>query len=203
MDNYLKIVVIAFFGFVCGLFVYDRFLIPQHETVYRETIVTDTTYKHYKEKYQIDSIKSISLSDSIDYYKYRYGKKLKDKNIVIVHDSVFVDKPFLAPLRRFSGQQAFLYGNTYFDATVAGELLDMEITNDFRIPQITNTVTKTTQTVIKPSGLYGTVGFRGDGNNFSTLLGLTYLKDKSLISYSYDLKLKSHQVGVGFKVLGR
>lgn len=204
MDNPLKFAVVFLFGFIVGFLVYDRFFVPEHTTEYRETIVTDTTFKHYKEKYLVDSIKSKSLSDSVEFFRKKYRGILTKNNIQIVHDSVFVDKPFLAPLKRFNGQRAFLYGNTHFNAVVAGELLDMEISNDFKIPTVTNTITKTTQTVVKPSGLYGTLGFRvGEQQQLSTLIGATYLKDKSMINYSFDLKLKSHQVGVGFKVLGK
>lgn len=201
MDS-LKFVVVFLFGFIVGFLVYDRFFAPEFTTEYREKIVIDTTYQHYKEKYQIDSIKSKSLSDSIEFFKKKYKVILTKNNIQIVHDSDFIDKPFLAPLRRFNGQRAFLYGNTHFNAVVAGELLEMEISNDFKIPQITNTITKETKVTIKPSGLYATLGF-GVNQQLSTLIGATYLKDRSMINYSYDLRLKSHQVGVGFKVLGK
>lgn len=203
MDNSLKTIVLILLGFIIGFLVYDWFFAPEFTVEYREKIVTDTTYKHYKEKYQVDSIKSKSLSDSIDFFKKKYKGILTKNNITIVHDSVFINKPFLAPLRRFNGQRAFLYGNTHFNAVVAGELLDMEISNDFRIPQITNTITKENRTIIKPSGLYGTLGFRMGDQQLSTLVGATYLKDRSLIFYNYDLKLQSHQAGVGFKILGR
>jgi len=203
MDLGLRYAILVFAGILIGMFIYDRFLVPEHETTYKETIVTDTTFKHYKEKYLVDSIKSKSLSDSVEFFKKKYKGILTKNNIIIVHDSVFIDKPFLAPLRRFNGQRSFLYGDTYFNATVAGELLDMEITNDFEIPVVTNTITKETRTIIKPSGLYMTVGFRSGESNFSTLIGATYLKDKSMVSYSYDLKLKSHQAGIGFKVFGK
>jgi len=202
MDLGLRYAILVFAGVLIGMFIYDRFLVPEHETTYKETIVTDTTFKHYKERYLVDSIKSKSLSDSVEFFRKKYKGILTKNNIIIVHDSVFIDKPFLAPLRRFNGQRSFLYGNTYFNATVAGELLDMEITNDFEIPVVTNTITKETKSVIKPSGLYITLGF-GVNQQLSTLIGATYLKDKSMISYSYDLRLKSHQAGIGFKVFGR
>jgi len=202
MDFGIRYAILILVGILIGMFIYDRFLVPEHETTYKETIVTDTTFKHYKEKYLVDSIKSKSLSDSVEFFKRKYKGILTKNNIIIVHDSVFIDKPFLAPLRRFNGQRSFLYGNTYFNATVAGELLDMEITNDFEIPTITNTITKETKVTIKPSGLYATLGF-GVNQQLSTLIGATYLKDKSMISYSYDLRLKSHQAGIGFKVFGK
>jgi len=203
MIDRASLIIAALIGFLVGVLVYGIFFVPEIETSYRETIVTDTTYKHYKERYLIDSIKSKSLSDSLGFYKKKYRGILSKKNIILVPDSVFVNEPFLAPLQRSTGQRSFLYGNTYFDAVVAGELLEMSITNDFKIPQITNTITKETRTVIKPSGLYGTVGFRVGDTQLSTLIGATYLKDRSLISYSYDLRLKSHQAGVGFKILGK
>jgi len=202
MDNYLKIGLFVA-GLLAGMFVYSKFFVPEFTTEYVEKIVIDTAYKEYREKYLVDSISKSSLSDSVEFYKSKYEKKLREKNIKIVHDTVFNDKPFEAPLRRFTGSKPFLYGNTSFDATVAGELLDIELSNNFRIPTITNTITKETRTVIKPSGLYGAFGVRAGDQQLTPLLGATYLKDKSMIYYNYDLKLRSHQAGIGVKIIGR
>lgn len=109
MDNTLKLVVVFAFGFLSGLFFYDRFLVPEHTTEYRETIVTDTTFAHYKDKYRSDSVKWVSKSDSIEFFRNKYQTALKRDNIVIVHDSVFSDKPFEAPLRRYSGFKPSLW----------------------------------------------------------------------------------------------
>jgi len=197
MDLGLRYAILVFAGVLIGMFIYDRFLVPEHETTYKETIVTDTTFKHYKEKYLVDSIKSKSLSDSVEFFKKKYKGILTKNNIIIVHDSVFVDKPFLAPLRRFNGQRAFLYGNTYFNATVAGELLDMEITNDFKIKTITNTITKETKTVIKPKGLY--VGIMGN-SNIGAGPSVDYLDNNYLFSYNYDAVNKNHSIGIKKKI---
>lgn len=194
-------VMIFIAGLVLGLLLYHWFLKPEITTEYFETIVveTDTTNSYYKEKYKVDSIKSVSLSDSIDYYKLKYQTILKDRNIIIVPESEFKDKPIIAPLRRFNGEQSFLYGNTYFQAIVAGELLDMEITNDFKIPTITNTIerTKTITNTINRRGLFG--GINGNSN-----LGIgptvQYLNNKSIFTYNLDLTNEVHTVSITRKI---
>lgn len=152
------------------------------ETVYE----TDTTYQHYKEKYRMDSIKSIALHDSIGYYKKKYSQKLKEGNVIIIEEPK-KNEPFSAPLRRFTGQRPFLYGNTFFSTVVAGELLEIDITNDFKIPTITNTITtkETITRTVYSKGLY-----LGGGVNslLDPKIGAAYVNNKWVVNYDYSFK---------------
>lgn len=170
------------------------FFWPEMTVIEKETIVTDSTYVEYKERYDSIQKNRISLTDSIEYYK-----KIFDipPVVIIEHDSVFIDKPFSAPLRRFTGSQPFLYGNTTYNAIVAGELINIGIENDFNIPQVTHTITKETTKIINPKGLYvgGSIS-----DQIVPSLGASYLNNKWLFDYRYDVPMKSHSIGFKFKV---
>lgn len=187
-------IIFTVIGIAIGIAIMKFFFWPEVTVIEKETITVDSTYVEYKEKY--DSLEMIryNLSDSIEYYKELYNIP---PEVVIVHDSVFIDKPFYAPLRRFNGSQVFLYGNTTYNALVAGELLNIKIENDFNIPHITNTITKETVKVIHPKGLY-LGGSVSDQINFSA--GATYLDNNWMFDYQYNMTLKSHQIGIKRKV---
>jgi hypothetical protein len=183
-------------GLILGLLIYRTFFYPDFtervEVVERVTV--DSTYFEYKEKY--DSIASIriDLSDSIE----KYLSKIPPE-IIIVHDSVFIDKPFYAPLRRFKGSQPFLYGNTTYNALVAGEMLNISLENDFRIPQINYTIERDRKVsrTVKPRGLY-VGGSVSDQVQWSA--GASYLDNLWMFDYRYDVGIGSHSVGVKRKV---
>jgi len=183
-------------GLILGLLIYRTFFYPEFtervEVVERVTV--DSTYFEYKEKY--DSIASIriDLSDSIE----KYLSKIPPE-IIIVHDSVFIDKPFYAPLRRFKGSQPFLYGNTTYNALVAGEMLNISLENDFRIPQINYTIERDRKVsrTVKPRGLY-VGGSVSDQVQWSA--GASYLDNLWMFDYRYDVGIGSHSVGVKRKV---
>jgi len=191
MDNRIIFGVI---GVATGMFLMKFFFWPEVTVIEKETIVIDSTYVEYKEKYDSISLERISLSDSIEFYKDLYDIPA---NVVLVHDTVFQNKPFEAPLKRFSGSQPFLYGNTTYDAIVAGEMLNISIENDFKIPHITNTITKETTKIIHPKGLY-LGGSVSDKINFSA--GATYLDNNWMFGYDYSVTMKSHSIGIKRKV---
>jgi len=132
-DERIKIAILAFIaGVILAFIVYPR---PEQETVYKfETKVeTDTVYKEIK--------------DTV------YIPKTKIKTEVL-RDTILVDyKPII---KSFSATTPFEYGKTYVSGEVLGEVLKMTVTNDFKIPTVTNTITNTeTKTIVqKPKGIY-------------------------------------------------
>ena len=164
-------------GIVLGLFLFYQFFQPEIETVYKETIKTDTVF--------------ISVKDTI-----RITKTEIKHNYL--RDTILID-PIEPKIKSFSASKAFLYGNASVSGEVLGEVLKMDIYTDFKIPQITNTITKETISTIAPSGLYVTGGFSAS-DKISPVVGGTYLKNKSLVFYNYNVTLKSHTAGIGIKV---
>jgi hypothetical protein len=175
-DERIKIAILAFIaGVILAFIVYPR---PEQETVYKfETkMETDTVYKEIK--------------DTV------YIPKTKIKTEVL-RDTILVDyKPTISS---FSATTPFEYGNTYVNGEVLGEVLKMNVTNDFKIPVVTNTITNTeTKTIIKKSkGLYL-------GANINSLLdpGATasYVDNKYIFQYQYQPVTRIHSLGVSKKL---
>ena len=182
MDNSLKSIVIGVLAFIAGMFIYSKFFVPEFTTTVVEKTTTDTVYREVRDTVFLTKIKHSYQRDTI---------------ILTETDTIRV------PLQSFSEIFPVLYGNVSVFGEVAGKLTKMAVSTDFDIPTITNTVTKETRTVIKPSGLYGTLGARAGEQQLSPIVGATYLKDKALIFYNYDFILKSHQAGIGVKILGK
>jgi hypothetical protein len=191
-------------GLSLGLLLYHFLFRPDISETVEETIRTETNTV-YVPVYQtlempVDSIKT--LNDSIDYYQRLYKQELG--NIKIVHDSVFIDKPFSAPLRRFTGDKVHLYGTTRYNALVAGSLLDMAITNDFSIPEITNTIyrdRKVTKTTTPRGSLWA--GGMVSANRFELAPTVAYQKNGWQLNYKYELNREMHWAGVSFRVFGK
>ena len=192
-------IIVLVTGIAIGVLLYHLFFRPEVETeTIIETIVqTDTTYRALYEKLKLEVDNYQDLSDSVGYYQKLYWKELG--NVKLVHDTVFQNEPFSAPLRRYTGLEPSLYGDVSYNALVAGKLLSMDITTDFRIPEIKTTIERreTATRTIKPNGLYGTGGISSD---FQPSVGAVYLNDRSLIGYEYNTALKNHAVKVGFKI---
>jgi hypothetical protein len=186
-------------GILIGLFTYSKFLAPEATTSYIERTVIDTIYTEAKTIIEFQTIKARDLSDSVAFYKKKYAEELANNKITITEDS---DEPFSAPLRKFFGSETYLHGNMRFEATVAGELLDVKLFNDFKYPTIRSVTNKESQTVYKPSGIYLTGGF-STGAQLSPLIGGAYLKDKAMIFYNYNINNGGHTAGIGVKLLGK
>jgi len=175
-DERIKIAILAFFaGVIITFILYPK---PEIEEVYKFSTrtETDTVYKEIK--------------DTV------YVPKTKIKKEVL-RDTILVDyKPTISS---FSTTTPFEYGNTYVNGEVLGEVLKMNVTNDFKIPVVTNTITNTeTKTIIKKSkGVYL-------GANISSLLqpGATasYVDDKYMFQYQYQPMTKIHTLGVSKKL---
>jgi len=175
-DERIKIAILAFFaGVIITFILYPK---PEIEEVYRFSTKTetDTVYKEIKDTVYISK------------------NKIKTE---VLRDTILVDyKPTISS---FSATTPFEYGNTYVNGEVLGEVLKMNVTNDFKIPVVTNTITNTeTKTIIKKSkGLYL-------GANINSLLdpGATasYVDNKYIFQYQYQPVTKIHSLGVSKKL---
>lgn len=151
-------------GIVLGLVVYGFFLQPEVETkvVIKETFATDTVYVTKKDTVYLDKTK---ISHEF------------------IRDTVLLEgwKP---KINRFRAVFPHTYGNAYLSGEVLGEVLNTELTNDFRLPVITNTITKeknTTNTIIQ-RGLFVGGGF---ANTMDYSLGAAYLGNGFLVNVDY------------------
>ena len=172
----IQIAIVSFFaGVILAFIFYPK---PEAEEVYRFSTKTetDTVYKEIK--------------DTV------YIPKTKMKTEVL-RDTILID--YKPTINSFSTTTPFEYGNTYVNGEVLGEVLKMSVTNDFKIPVVTNTITNTeTKTIIKKSkGIYL-------GANISSLLqpGATasYVDDKYIFQYQYQPMTKIHTLGVSKKL---
>jgi hypothetical protein len=174
-----KRILTSIISFIAGIIL--AFLImpkPESETVYKFESVTNT-----------DTL-IIEVKDTV------YVPKMWIKS-QFVRDTVLEEyKPTIS---LFSTTTPFEYGNTYVSGEVLGEVLKMSVTNDFKIPVVTNTVTNTeTKTIIKKSkGLYL-------GASVNSLLqpgaAVAYLDNKYIFEYQYQPLQNIHQIGVSKKL---
>ena len=175
-DERIKIAILAFFaGVIITFILYPK---PEIEEVYRFSTKTetDTVYKEIKDTVYISK------------------NKIKTE---VLRDTILVDyKPTISS---FSATTPFEYGNTYVNGEVLGEVLKMNVTNDFKIPVVTNTITNTeTKTIIKKSkGLYL-------GANINSLLNpgatASYVDNKYIFQYQYQPVTKIHSLGISKKL---
>lgn len=108
-----------------------------------------------------------------------------------LRDTVLIET-FDPKINAFRASKPFLYGNTFVSGEVLGQVLKIDIVNDFKLPQVTNTITNTNTIIKKPSGLFLTAGIN---NNFSTpYVGAIFVKDKYLVG------LNSQGFQVGYKL---
>ena len=172
----IQIAILAFLaGVILAFIFYPK---PEAEEIYKFTTTTET-----------DTV-FLTISDTV------YVPKTKIKTQVL-RDTILVDqKP---TIKSFSTTTPFEYGNTYVNGEVLGDVLKMSVTNDFKIPTVTNTVTNTeTKTIIKKSkGLYL-------GANINSLLdpgaSASYVDDKYIFQYQYQPVTKVHSLGISKKL---
>lgn len=172
----IQIAVVSFFaGVVLAFIFYPK---PDVEEVYKFTTKTeiDTSF--------------VEILDTV----YVPKKEIKTE---VIRDTILVD--YKPTIKSFSTSTPFEYGNTYVNGEVLGEVLKMSVTNDFKIPVVTNTITNTeTKTIIKKSkGVYL-------GANINSLLdpGATasYVDDKYMFQYQYQPVTKIHSLGISKKL---
>jgi hypothetical protein len=174
-----KTILTSIISFIAGIIL--AFLLmpkPEEETVYKFETVTNT-----------DTL-IIEVKDTV------YVPKMWIKS-QFVRDTVLEEyKPTIS---LFSTTTPFEYGNTHVSGEVLGEVLKMSVTNDFKIPVVTNTVTNTeTKTIIKkPRGIYL-------GASVNSLLqpgaSVAYLDNKYIFEYQYQPIQNIHQIGVSKKL---
>ena len=175
-DERIRIAIVAFLiGVVLTFIIYPK---PEAEEVYRFTTVTESDTVFVQD---IDTV-------------YVPKKEIKTK---VVRDTILVD--YKPKIKSFSTTTPFEYGNTYVNGEVLGEVLKMNVTNDFKIPTVTNTITNTeTKTIIKKSkGVYL-------GATINSLLqpgaSASYVDDKYIFQYQYQPMTKIHSLGVSKKL---
>jgi hypothetical protein len=175
-DKKIQIATLSFLaGVILTFIVYPK---PEAEEIYKFTTVreTDTSF--------------IEVRDTV----YIPKERIKTQ---FLRDTILVDhKP---TINAFSSTTPFEYGNTYVSGEVLGEVLKMSVTNDFKIPVVTNTVTNTeTRTIIqKPKGIY-----LGAGVNslLKPSASVAYLDNKYLFQYQYQPVTNIHTLGVSKKL---
>jgi hypothetical protein len=165
-------------GLILGLIIYRTFFYPDFtervEVVERVTV--DTVYKEVR-----DTIRIERTQVRIEY----------------VTDTIIQDLRF--PINRFSGLESTLYGDIKYTGLVAGHFLKLDLTTNFRIPQINQTIERerTITRTIRPRGLYlgGSVS-----NQVQWSAGASYLDNLWMFDYRYDVGIGSHSLGVKRKV---
>jgi hypothetical protein len=175
-DKKIQIAIISFLiGAILTVIIYPK---PEAEEIYKFTTVTksDTVF--------VDKVSTV----------YIPKKEIKTQ---VLRDTILIDhKPII---NSFSTTTPFEYGNTYVNGEVLGEVLKMSVTNDFKIPVVTNTVTNTeTRTIVqKPKGFY-----LGAGVNslLQPNASASYLDNKYLFQYQYQPLQRIHQIGVSKKI---
>jgi hypothetical protein len=175
-DKRIQIAIISFLiGAILTVIIYPK---PEAEEIYRFTTVTETDTSF------------VEVKDTV----YVPKKSIKT---VVLRDTILVDHT--PTINSFSSTTPFEYGNTYVNGEVLGEVLKMSVTNDFKIPVVTNTVTNTeTRTIIqKPKGIYLGVGVN---SLLDPGVKASYLDNKYIFEYQYQPVTKIHTLGVSKKL---
>lgn len=180
-------------GFLAGGLSLYLFFWPEITESIVEKRYSDTVYLPSEEVIVFDSLTYKSMNDSIDYYRKLYSKELSKDKITIIKEG----EPISAPLRRYTGFKPTLYGNIGYDAMIAGSLLEMNIRQDLKIPQITNTIERTVTRTIEPKSLFITGGLNSEMNYN---IGAVYVNKKYLFGYKNTPQLKIHEGYFGVKV---
>lgn len=173
MDNNLKPIFFALIGIILGYLLFSKSK-PEPKVITETKIETDTVY--------------ITIRDTIRLTR----KEIQHR---VIRDTI-IRKSIQPQIKTFTASKPFLYGNTYVSGEVLGEVLKMDITNDFKLPQVTNTIT-TKETIIKKHrGLY--IG-AGVTTTLSPLAKLDFVNGNWIFTYQYGLEF-GHSFGVGKRI---
>lgn len=173
MDNNLKPIFFALIGLILGYILFSKSK-PEQRVITETKIETDTVY--------------ITIRDTIRLTQ----KEIKHR---VIRDTVLIE-PIRPQIKAFTAFKPFLYGNIYVNGEVLGEVLKMDITNDFKLPQVTNTITTKETIIKKPRGLY--IG-AGVTTTLSPLAKLDFVNGNWIYSYQYGLEF-GHSLAVGKKL---
>lgn len=106
-----------------------------------------------------------------------------------LRDTVIID--FKPQIKAFKASKPFLYGNTHISGEVLGEVLKIDISNDFKLPTVTNTVTNTTTIIKKPQGVFPVAGINKELSPFA---GAVYVRDR------YVIGLTTQSAFIGYRI---
>lgn len=175
MDNYIdkhtfKIGIISAFlaGVLLGIYSYSVIEDRPVQTVTKVTVETDTVF--------------VQLIDTVQITR----TQIKHEQ---VRDTVYLSTTL--PINNFSTTSNFLYGSVDVSGEVMGEVLSVNVIPNFKLPQVTNTITKETVHTKKPAGLFVTAGL----NTRTPYVGGVFVKDKYLVG----LNTSGFQVGYKLK----
>lgn len=123
-------------GIIIGLIAYHFLFKPEIKTEIVETVrtETDTIYQVVRD--------TVTVTQERIIHEY-------------LRDTIINSVPL--NLSRFKGMEPLTYGNIHYSGLVAGEVLKIGFTTDFKIPQVTNTIFRdrtVTKTVIPGGSLY-------------------------------------------------
>jgi hypothetical protein len=170
MDKALLIAVVFLLGLVSGYILFDWQKGNNVARVITKTEVkTDTLFVH--------------LTDTVHVTR-------TDIKIEHLRDTIFAE-PYEAKINAFKTSKAFLYGNTTVSGEVLGDVLKMDIVNDFKIPTITNTITTTNTIIKKPLGIYLVAGVN---QQLTPSVGIVLIKDK------YLFQITNNSLSLGYKL---
>lgn len=176
------ITIIAIAAFILGLVVYHMFLAPEvTETVKIETRTeTDTVYQVIRDTVEVTKDRIIT--------EYLRDTVIREKTI---------------NLSRFRGLEALTYGNINYSGIVAGELIKIGFTTNFKFPEVNNTIyeTKTITRTIEPKGSIWIGGLLSQNVQFTGMAA--YQKKNWKIVYQYQVPKKTHNVGALFNLFSR
>jgi hypothetical protein len=166
-DKIVLYLIILLGGIILGFLLCDFTSESKTEIRNFTKIETDTVY--------IDKIDTVFI-------------KRTDVIHTVIRDTVLI-KPIEPKIKAFTASKPFLHGNVFINGEVLGEVLRMDIYQNFKLPTVINTITNTKTIIKKPSGLFLTAGV---SYNFSTpYVGGVFIKDR----YLFGLNTNGFQIG--------
>jgi hypothetical protein len=171
-----RLILAAIIGVIIGLLLYDFFLVPEVITKVNivETIKSDTVY--------------VTQRDTI---------KIRDVKYVYERDTIIEN--YQPKIRGFKEFYPTMYGDVWVTGQVLGELRYVDISHDFKIPTVTNTITKekTVTNTVLSKGVY-----LGGGVNsiMQYNVSASYVDNKYIFQYQYQPQLNVHQIGLAKKI---
>lgn len=150
-------------------------------------------WPEFTERTEIVEVRS---TDTV-YVTIRDTVRIRDIRHTYIRDTI-LSEPMQPQIKAFTASTPFLYGNTYVSGEVLGEVLKIDITNDFKIPTVTNTITRTVTNTIteKPRGLYVGASITSELIPTAQLL---YLDKQYIFNGSYSMD-KTVSIGISKKL---